>query len=60
MYAKFQVARSQSKRDIRHRPPLDFVCLFLLGHKLVQVTWLFLASDGSKFQASVEDFRPIN
>ena len=31
MHAEFQVARSQTKRDIRHRSH-DFVCLFLLGH----------------------------
>ena len=45
--------------DIRHRS-LDFVCLFLLGHLLVQVTWWFLASDGSEIQGSAEDFRLIN
>ena len=50
MYAKFQVARFQNKRDTRHRS-LDFVCIFLLGHLLVQVTWWFLASDGSEIQA---------
>ena len=59
MHAKFQVTGFQNKRDIRHLS-LDFVCLFLLGYLLVQVTWWFLASDGSKIQASVEDFRPIN
>ena len=36
----------------------SFVCLLLLGHLLVQVTWWFLASDGIEIQASVEDFRP--
>ena len=59
MHAKFQVAGFQTKRDIRHRS-LDFVNLFLLGHLLVQVTWWFLASDGSEIQASVEDFSLIN
>ena len=58
MHAKFQVAGFQNKGDIRHRF-LKFVCLFLLGHLLVQVAW-FLASDGSDIQASVEDFRPID
>ena len=59
MHAKFQVAGFQNKRDIRHRS-LDFVCLLLLGHLLVQVTWWFLASDGSKIQGSAVDFRLIN
>ena len=59
MHAKFHVAGFQNKRDIRHYS-LDFVYLFLLGHLLVQVTWWFLASDGSEIQASVEDFRPTN
>ena len=59
MHAKFQVAGFQNKRDIRHRS-LDFVCLFLLEHLPVQVTWGFLASDSSEIQASVEDFRSVN
>ena len=59
MLAKFQVTGFQNKRDIRHRS-LYFVCLFLLGHLLVQVTWWFLASDGSEIHSSVEDFRPFN
>ena len=59
MHAKFQVARFQNKRGIRNHS-LDFVGLFLLGHLPVQVSWWFLASDGSEIQASVEDFRPIN
>ena len=59
MDAKFQVTGAQNKRVIRHRS-LDFVCLFLLGHLPVQLTWRFLASDGSEIQASVEDFRTIN
>ena len=42
---------------IYHRS-LDFVCLFLLGHLLVQMT--IFAADGSEIQASVEDFRQIN
>ena len=49
----------QNKRDIPHRS-LDFVCLFLLGHLLVQVTGWFLASDDSEIQAGVKDFRFIN
>ena len=59
MHAKFQVARFQNKRGIRNHS-LHFVGLFLLGHLPVQVSWWFLASDGSEIQASVEDFRPIN
>ena len=59
MHAKFQVAGFRIERDIGHRS-LDFICLFLLGHLPVQVTWWFLASDSSDIQASVEDFRPIN
>ena len=59
MHVKFQVAGFQNKRGLRHRS-LDFVCLFLLGHLPVKVTWWFLTSDGSEIQASVEDFRPIN
>ena len=31
--------------------------LFIL---MVQVTWLFIASEGSEIQDSVGDFRPIN
>ena len=58
MHAKFQTAGFQTKRDVCHRS-LDFVCLFLLGHLLVQVIWWFLAV-GSTTQASVEDFKPIN
>ena len=57
--AKFQGAGFQNIGDTRHRS-LDFLCLFLLGHLLVQVTWWFLASDGSEIQTSLEDFRPIN
>ena len=49
----------QNKRDIPHRS-LDFVCLFLLGHLPVQVTWRFLDCDSSEFLTIVEDFRPIN
>ena len=56
MHVKFQVAGFQNKRDKRHRS-VDFVCLFLLEHLLVQVTWWCLASDGSEIQASVEDFQ---
>ena len=56
MHANFQVAGLQNKRDTRHRS----IDLFLRGHLLVQVTWWFLASDGSEIQASVETFRPIN
>ena len=59
MHAKFQVTEFQNKLDVCHRS-LDFVCLFLLGHLPVQVTWWFLACDGSEIQVSVEDFRPIN
>ena len=40
-------------KDICHRS-LYFVFLFLLGHLLVQVTWWYLASDGSEIQASME------
>ena len=58
MHAKFQGAEFHNKRDTRHRS-LDFVCLFLLGHLPVQVTWLFLVSDGSEIQTGVEDFRSI-
>ena len=50
MYAKFQGAGFQNIGDTRHRS-LDFVCLVLLGHLLVQVTWWFLGSDGSEIQA---------
>ena len=46
-------------KDICHRS-LDFDCLFLQGHLPVQVIRRFLAHDGSKIQASLEDFRPIN
>ena len=53
MHAKFRVAEFQSKGDIRH-PSLNYVCLFLLGHLPVQVTWWFLTSDGSEIQASAE------
>ena len=61
MHAKFQVPGFQNTRDIQHCSlDLPVVCLFLLGHLLVQVTWWFLSSDGSEIQASVEDFRPIN
>ena len=56
MHAKFQTAGFQNKS---HRS-LDFVCLFLLGHLLVHVTWWFLAPEGSEIQPSVKDFRPIN
>ena len=56
MHAKFQVTGFQNKRDIRHRF-LDFVCLFLLGHLLVQVTWWIFASDGSEIQASMEQLK---
>ena len=59
IHANFQVAVYQNKGDILHRP-LDFVCLFLLGHLLIQVTSCFLAYDGSEIQASMEDFRPMN
>ena len=59
IHAKFQVAEFQNKRDLRHGS-LDFVWLFLLGQIPVQVTWWFLASDGSEIQASVEYFRPFN
>ena len=59
MHSKFQVAEFHNKRDTLHRS-LDVICLFLLGHLPVQVTWWFLASDRSEFQASVEDFRPIH
>ena len=54
-----QVAGFQNKRDILHRS-LDFVCLFLLGHFPVQVTWWFLDCDSSEFLTIVEGFRPIN
>ena len=54
MHAKFQVAGFQNKIVTRQRS-LDFVCLFLLGNLLVQVTWRFIAFDGSKIQVSVED-----
>ena len=56
MHAKLQVAGFQNKRDIRHRS-LDFVCLFLLEHLLVQVTWWNFASDDSEIQASVKEFK---
>ena len=59
IHAKFQVAEFQNKRDLRHGS-LDFVWLFLLVHIPVQVTWWFLASEGSEIQASVEYFRPFN
>ena len=49
MHAKFQVAGFQTKKDIRHRS-LNNVCLFLLEHLLVHVTWWFLASDGSEIR----------
>ena len=47
MNAKFQVTGFQNDRDMRHRS-LDVVCLFLIGQLPVQVTWWFLASDGSE------------
>ena len=54
MHAKFQIAGFQTKKEKRHRS-LDFVWVFLLVHLLVQVTWWFLASDGSEIQANMED-----
>ena len=54
LHTKFQVAGFQNERDIRNRS-LDFVCLFLRGHLLVQVTCRFLACDGSEIHSSVED-----
>ena len=59
IHANFQVAGYQNKGDTLHCP-LDFVCLFLLGHLLVQITLCFLAYDGSEIQASMEDFRSFN
>ena len=59
MHAKFQVAGFQNKGDVR-QPFSRFRLFILLGHLLVQVTWWFLASEGSEIQASVEGFRPIN
>ena len=59
MHAKFQVVGFQNKTEKRHRFH-NFVCLFLLGHLLVQVTWYILASDDSENQASVKDFIAIN
>ena len=35
-----------------------FIFTRTFTHRLVQVTWWFLASDGSEIQARVEDFRP--
>ena len=46
MHAKFK-SQSFKKGDKGHRS-FDFFGLFLLGHLLIQVTWWFLAADGSE------------
>ena len=49
MHACFQVAGFQNERDIRNRSQ-DFVCLFLPGHLLVQVTGRSLPLTAAKFR----------
>lgn len=44
-HAKLNVAGFQNKFDKHHRS-LELVCLLLLGHLPVQVSWWFLAADG--------------
>ena len=48
---KFQVAWIQNKRDSHSSLDLPVQ---------VQVTWGFLASDGSEIQSGADDFRSIN
>ena len=49
----------QYHRYVSHRYP-NFVSLFLPGHLLVRVTWLFLASASGEARAGERDFGLIS